>query len=282
MTGWGVVAEHNGHVPAVTPLVVVSGPTATGKTTAAAALAAATGVERWTASDRLVAALSGGTKAERLRSWLVHDTDTRRARSADADRATDLGLLADVQQVRRPVVVESAALPLLLPPDNTALLVRLAASLPVRAARLRLLVPALSEEQARTILTRKDRSTRAALRAAWGVDPEAVRACQWRADLVVTCPDPAGCPNPAQCAAITAELITAAYRVYRHYVAAGLASVPTAAVEHLTGLIDAHRTRVRRCTPLLTDRTGPLSVARWQRRLVAELDGNRNTESARR
>lgn len=271
------MVERNGHVPAVSPFVVLSGPTATGKTTAAGALAAATGVDRWTASDRLVAALAGGAKAERLRSWLVQDTDVRRVRSADADRATDLGLLTDVQQVQRPLVVESAALPLLLPPDNTALLVRLAASVMVRAARLRTLVPDLSDEQARTILQRKDRSTRAALRAAWGVDPEAVRACQWRADLVVQCPDTAGCPNPAQCAAITAELITAAYRVYRHYVAAGLATVPTAAVDHLTELIHAHRARVRRCTPLLIDRTGPLSVARWRRRLLIELDQAKET-----
>lgn len=266
------MVERNGHVPTVSQLVVLSGPTATGKTTAAGALVAATGADRWTASDRLVAALSGGTKAERLRSWLVQDTDVWRVRNADADRATDLGLLLDVQRVRRPLVVESAALPLLLPPDNTALLVRLAASLAVRAARLRMLVPDLSDEQARTILRRKDRSTRAALRAAWGVDPDAVRAYQWRADLVVQCPDSAGCPNPAQCATVTAELIVAAYRVYRHYVATSLATVPAAAVDQLTELIGAHRARVRRCTPLLVDRTGPLSVARWRRRLVIELD----------
>lgn len=260
------------------PLVVLSGPTAAGKSTAAAALAAAANIDQLTASDRLVTVLAGQAKADRLRSWLSTGTGSRRVRSAEADRATDLVLFTEVQCARRPLVVESAALPLLLPPNNAALIVRLAASLSVRAARLRRVLPKITDDEARIILTRKDRATRAALRSAWGLDPGAEQPGRWRADLVVECPDSPDCPDEHACAAATAHLLLAAYSVYRrHLVNSPIAD--STDVDHLRALLTAGCGRVRRCTPLLTDPRS-FSESRWRRRLLIELDRSRGIETA--
>jgi cytidylate kinase len=259
------------------PLVVVTGPTASGKSTIAAALAAAANMDRVTASDRLVAVLAGRVKADRLRSWLIADTDRRRTRNAEADRATDLVLLNEVQGARRALVVESAALPLLLAPNNTALIVRLAATIPVRAARLRRVLPDLTDDQARMIVIRKDRSTSAALRSAWGIDASAERPGRWRADLVLACPDSPRCPDERACAAAVAHLLAAAYAIYRRHLAGGPLSHSAVDVSRLHELIAADPARVRRCTPLLTD-PGTFSESGWRHRLLIELDRNRGTD----
>lgn len=258
--------------PPCTPLVVVTGPTATGKTTTATAVASAMGLERHVASDRLVAVLQGRPKADRLRSWLTQATDAHRVLSTEADRATDLSLLAAIQHARRPVVVESVSLPLLLPPNNSALIVRLSASSTVRAARVQRMLPELSRQEAQLIVRRKDKATRTAMRAAWGVDPGSVSAGHWRADLVVQCPGHDQSSEEQACAATTAQLVSAAYAVYRLYLTDGPLSAGTTAAERLRELIEEHRDHIGRCSPTLTDGAGPFTISRWQRRLSIEHD----------
>ncbi|GAB3487654.1 hypothetical protein FB471_6832 [Amycolatopsis cihanbeyliensis] len=257
---------------AVSPVVVVTGETCTGKSTAAAALGAAEGLECYTASDRLVTALRGQGKAERLRSWLSDEADQRR--HPDVDRATDLAVFQDVQVAGRPLVAESVSLPALLPPDTTALVVRLAARPPVRVARLGRLLPDLSVSQLRTILRRKDRSTVRALRAAWGVHPFPPPAAHWTADLVVQCPAQERCPDAQRCAESIDAVIAAAYRVYRMYLSAEVADA-TGAADRLREVIAGRRHHVRRCAPALLYPDTPVSVARWKRRLWTELAGTR-------
>lgn len=249
------------------PLAVLTGWTATGKTTAATALAEATDLRRFAVSDRLVTALGHQDKAARLRSWLTQDADSCRISGPEIDRAIDLRVLDDLDSATEPLVVEAIALPWLLPPvNNTALVIRVEASLAVRVDRLRGLLPDLTDTEAETILTRKDAATRVALRAAWGIDPAAAEAANWRADLVLGCPERDGCPDGQACADATAQVITAAYQVYRHRLATTDA---TAAEGWLRRAIDADPLRVLRCSPLLLGAAGHHQS--WRQRQLTEL-----------
>ena len=257
--------SHTGrNQPVLTPLVVLAGLSMAGKTTVATALAAATDLDHWTPSE-----LQKSELDEVTANRAGPGTDAVRAISSEAaDRITALATLAEFEHAHRPLVVESAALPLLLPPNNIALIVRLSARLPVRIGRLRAIRPELSGSDARTILRGKDHATRATMRPAWGVDPEAVGACQWRADLVVHCPDPESCSDPRECSIITTDLVIAAYEVYRGYLTVSPAATT---VHRLNELIGMNRKRIRRCAPLLTHPAAEFSVARWRNRLLIEL-----------
>lgn len=274
MTGTPL-SHTGGNQPVPMPLVVLAGPSVAGKTTVATALAAAADLDHWTPSE-----LQKSELDEVTTDRAGPGTDAVRAISSEeADRITALAMLAEFEHALRPLVVESAALPLLLPPNNLALIVRLSARLPVRIGRLRAIRPELSATAARTILRGKDhatRGTRGTMRPAWGVDPDAVGACQWRSDLVVQCPDAELCSDPRECAVITADLVIAAYEVYRGYLTVSPAATT---VHRLNELIRANRTRIRRCTPLLTDPAAEFSVSRWRNRLLIELDQARKADT---
>jgi len=240
------------------PLVVVSGPTAAGKTTIAAALAQLADLEQHTAAP-----------AEPLRDWLSVDAERHRPRRSDVDRLADLTLLRAVSTSGRPRVAESAALPMLLPVDNAALLVRVTASPLVRGRRLHAAAPDLTFAEARVVVARRDFATCAALRTAWGVDLAERSAARWRADLVVGCPHEDECPDEAGCTENVTNLIAAAFGVYENY----LAPTPAVGSVGLFGhLLKTYGGYVRRCTPLLTGLAGDYDVRRWRDRLMVELE----------
>jgi hypothetical protein len=153
-------------------------------------------------------------------------------------------------------------------------LVRLTASLRVRADRVHAILPDLAPSAPSRIIDRKDDAARAKIRAAWALAADAVRACEWRSDLVVQCPSPIQCSDPKECEAITVALVTAGYRVYRHYLGDG--STATTAIDDVLlfrDLLRAHPQRIRRCSPLLTDPADRFSEWNWRRRLLIELGG---------
>jgi hypothetical protein len=107
-----------------------------------------------------------------------------------------------------------------------------------------------------------------------------VGAWQWRSDLVVQCPDVESCSDPRECAAITADLVIAAYEAYRGHLAITPGTTATAAAHRLSELIGANRKRVRRCTPLLTDPGAEFSMSRWRHRLLIELEQARKAATS--
>lgn len=233
------------------PVIVLTGPSMAGKTTVAAALAATADIDRWSVAEQWESELDEVT----------------------ADRVASLEMLAELERARRPLLVESTVLPLLLPPHNLAFIARLSAGLPVRVDRLRAVRPELSALEARAELRRNDHAAQVRARPAWGVHLESIGATQWRSDLVVQCPDRNYCREPQVCAAITTDLVIAANEVYRGYMAGGPGG--PAAVRRLSELISAHPNRIRRCVPLLTDTGAEFTAARWRNRLLIELEQRR-------
>lgn len=173
--------------------------------------------------------------------------------------------------------MESVTLPWLLAPDNTALVVRLAASAAVRAGRVRRLLPELTLSEARTIVDRKDHSGNAVLRSAWGIVPDGTWTARWRADLVVGCHPNHGCVNDTMCTDIIAELVEAAYLVYRCYLDGIDASQ---AACDLRAKIAARSRHVQRCSPSLTEPTDAPTLSAWQHRLLFELRQTMTAEPA--
>ena len=262
--------------PTPPPVVVVSGQTAAGKTTLARRLAASTGLDRVVASDRLVTLLGGASKRTRLLAWLTQDLDQLRVARHEVDRLVDLETLTRLRQSRG-CVVESVTLPWLLAPDNTALVIRLSGSAATRAGRVQRMLPELTLDEARTIVDRKDNSGNAVLRSAWGVVPDGVWTARWRADLAVGCPRSHGCVNDAACAGIVADLVEAAYRVYRCYLDGIDASQ---AAGELRSRIAARRRHVQRCSRSLTEPTDTPTLSAWQHRLLFELRQTMKAEPA--
>ena len=262
--------------PTPSPVVIVSGQTAAGKTTLARRLAASAGLDQVVASDRLVTLLGGASKRTRLLAWLTQDLDQQRVARHEVDRLVDLETLTRLRQSRG-CVVESVTLPWLLAPDNTALVIRLTAAAVARAARVQRMLPELTLDEARTIVDRKDNSGNAVLRSAWGVVPDGVWTARWRADLVVGCHPGHGCVDDAACADIVADLAEAAYRVYRCYLD-GIDASQVAG--DLRSRIAAHSRHVQRCSPSLTEPTDIPTLSAWQHRLLFELRQTMKAEPA--
>jgi len=244
----------------VPPLVVVSGPTAAGKTTIAAALAELAELERHTAVT------------EPRRDWLSVDAESHRPRRSEVDRLADLTLLHAVSTSGRARIVESAALPTLLPVDNVALLVHVTASPLVRGRRVLASTPDLTFAEARIVVARRDFATCVALRTSWGVDLAERSATRWRADLLVGCPHEDECPDEDACTENVTNLVAAAFGVYENYLTQQPALAGAEAVALFGHLLAKYRGYVRRCTPLLIGLAGAYQVSRWQDRLRIELE----------
>jgi cytidylate kinase len=247
-------------VTGVPPLVLVTGPTAAGKTTIAAALAELAELERHAAPT------------EPILDWLSVDAETHRPRRSEVDRLADLTLLHTVSASGKPKIVESVALPMLLPVDNTALLVHVTASPLVRSRRILASEPDLTFAQARIVVARRDFATCVALRTSWGVDLAERSATRWRADLVVGCPHEDECQDEASCTENVTNLVTAAFGVYENYLTQQPALAGSEAVALFGHLLATYRGYVRRCTPLLIGLAGAYQVRRWQDRLRIELE----------
>ena len=226
------------NIRAALPTVVLCGRAVTGKSTLAARLASAASLER-------------------LRT-------VEQPRTTDERRRADLALL---RALDRPSVVESAALPHLLPVDNHALIVQLTASTPVRAQRLRSREPAMSESEAHHLLELTDATNHGQLRTSWGIDV-AGQGHRWRADLVLGCPHSRVCKDETGCTTIVAELLTAAYRAYTHY----LTGQAPDALARFTALRRQHPRHVRRCGPALLGPVPEFTAAAWRTRMHTELE----------
>lgn len=254
------------------PLVVLCGPTAVGKTTVAKELAKTASLLRVVGSDGLVAALGGASTSERLLSWLDFESANDRSIRPDMDREVDLTLLRDLAADPRPKVVESVVLPMLLPVDNTALIIRLVASQPVRARRVCGLLPDVTFPQARTIVDRKDFATCVALRSSWGIDIAERSAPGWRTDLSVGCPHEAECPNETACTDTVTALVRGAFAVYQCFLTGGPQPETADAAAEFFVLSRAHQDYMGRCTPLLLGYGGEHTTRRWRHRLLFELE----------
>lgn len=232
------ITPRNNRIDSPAPIVVLCGPTAAGKTTLAGRLAQATSVAN------LDPAPSGPT--------------------TDEQRLADLALL---RALDGPCVVESTALPHLLPVDNHTLVVRLTASTPVRARRFRHRKPEMSQTEAHHLLELADVTTHRQLRSSWGIDI-ATPASRWRTDLILGCPDQQTCPDEATCTDTVAGLLTAAFQVYVGY----LTSDPADALDRFTSLRRAHPAHVRRCGPALIGPVHEFTPAAWRTRTHTELE----------
>jgi hypothetical protein len=253
------------------PLVVVTGWTAAGKSTLAEQFAVA-GLAR-VAGSALLRPLLGDVvpdKAARLRSWLAGPV-AGVPRDGRADRLADLALLRLVTARPGGRVVDSAgSLPLLLPPINDALLVRLVATPAVRAERVRrLLDGTVSVDEAAQIVRRKDATTAAACLTAWGLDLSNP-VHQRRYDLILCCPDGDRCADAQRCKVAVASLADAAGRVYRCYLADDRDGA-AAAVTALLAAVGTYRSWVAWMCPLLTSRAD-VSRQRWRDRLDERID----------
>jgi hypothetical protein len=230
-------------------------------------LADTTDLEVVISSDRLVTALGDVPKDEHLRGWLTSNTTENQRRRPDVDRKVDLAVLQELSASARPRVVESVALPMLLPVDNVALIVELTGSLPVRARRIRDQLPGVSLSQARTIVDRKDYATCVALRNSWGIDIGQRSAARWRVDLSVGCPHPEECPTETRCTKTVIAIVRAAVAVYRSFLSHDSGQV----VVEFRKLVNANGGYVGRCMPLLLGPGSERTLPRWSRRLFAEL-----------
>jgi cytidylate kinase len=231
------------------PKVVVCGLTASGKSTFATRLAKIADLEH----------LPGPPGGEHVRG------------TSDEVRQADLALLDRLVDRDRPTIVESAALPYLLPVHNTALIVRLTASTPVRAHRLQTRTSS-SHAEARHQVELTDATMCARLRSTWGIDIADSRANRWRADLVLGCPHLRECPTEETCRDIVTVLLAGAYHVYENYVTSAPAadsSDATAQFNHLRRTFPAH---LRRYRPALIERSTEFSAAEWRHRMLGEVN----------
>lgn len=235
---------------ATQPAVVVCGPVASGKTTIARTLAEVATLERLPSSPE----------------------GERPTVTSDEARLADLELLRRLSERDRPAIVESAALPHLLPVDNTALIVQLTASTPVRIRRLHTRWPGSTFNAARQLLELADATTRSKLRAAWGIDIAEPRANRWRADLVLGCRHVRTCPDDNACTDIVATLLTAAYNVYENYVTTHPAVDGPDALQQFAHLRRTYPEHLRRCRAALTNPVAEFSATAWRNRMLTELD----------
>lgn len=224
------------------PLVILGGPAMSGKTTVADALARRVRAERRVAPAPTVVSGPGLSEDDQPTGSLAPKAGRpSHVFGSLVNRADDLELLHAASGRSRPMVIESATLPLLLQPDNDALIVRLTARLPIRVNRVRATRPAMSAGAARACLRSRDAITRNAFKATWGADLDAVGACQWRADLVVGCPEVQNCGREDNCEAAVIELVGATYAVYECFLhPAPRLSAITTARERLRELTAEH------------------------------------------
>jgi hypothetical protein len=247
------------------PLVIMTGWTASGKTTLTEHVSQA-GLQRVTGSSVLVPMLDGGatTKASRLLSWLSSPPPP--PRDGEADRLADLAVLRMVADAGGCVVESAGSLPLLLSPYNRALLIRLEADPPIRAARLRrLLDDRVAADEAVQIVERKDAATVAACARSWGI-ALAEPIHQRRYDLVIGCPDTQACADPGQCQRAMRALVDAVIPAYRCYLAADQ-QAGAARLAELEGVVEQFRPWVRRISSALTDPAAPITAHQWFDRL---------------
>lgn len=230
------ITPRNNRVDSPSPIVVLCGPTAAGKSTLAGRLAEA--------------------------AELASADSTAPGPTTDEQRLADLALL---RALEGPCVVESTTLPHLLPVDNHALVVRLTASTPVRARRLRRRVPEMSRTEAHHLLDLADATTHRRLRSSWGIDL-ATPASRWRTDLILGCPDQQACTDETACTDTVAALLTAAFRVYVGYLAGH------DALALFTRIRRAHPAYIRRCGPALIGPVREFTAAAWRTRTHTELE----------
>lgn len=226
------ITPRNNRVDSPPPVVVLCGPTASGKTTIAGRLEL----------DSIDVTPSGHT--------------------TDEQRLADLALLRELDS---PCVVESTALPHLLPVDNHALVVRLTASTPVRARRFRRRQPNISRTEAHHLLDLADATMHRQLRSSWGIDL-ATPATRWRTDLILGCPDQQACTDESACTDTVTALLTAAFQVYVGYLTGH------DALALFTRIRRAHPAHIRRCGPALIGPVREFTAAEWRTRTHTELE----------
>lgn len=245
-TSDSAAATPDDSVKTTRPIVVMSGPTASGKSTIARKLAEVANLER---PDR-----------EDVRG------------TSDEARLADLKLLRWLETRASPTIIESTALARLLPMGNSALLVQLTASTPIRTRRLQSRWSNSTYDQARQLLELTDATTCADLRSNWGIDVAQPQANRWRADLVLGCPHIRACADEGACTEIVATLATAAYNVYENYLANVLPVDGQEALAQFSRLLRMYPEHVRRCREALVGRVDEFSVDAWRQRMLGELD----------
>lgn len=228
------------------PIVVMSGPTASGKSTITRKLAEIANLEQ-------------------------PDAESERGTS-DQARLADLRLLRWLTNRDRPAIIESTVLARLLPVDNSALIVQLTASTPVRTRRIRSRWPDSTYTQARQLLELTDATACTELRANWGIDIAQPQANLWRADLVLGCPHVRTCPNEHTCTEIVTTMLTAAYNVYENYLTDTPGVAGEEALAQFAHLLRKYPEHVRRCREALVGRVDQFNVDAWRQRMLGELD----------
>ncbi len=228
------------------PTVVLCGPVAAGKSTIAGRLVETTDLHHLSAEV------------------------SRQSSLMDDRRRSDLKLLRELGCDGRPVLVESSTLPGLLPVNNSALIIRMVASPPVRAHRLRVRIPRMSYAARYNLLEVTDAMTCRQARSAWGIDIADDRANRWGADLVIGCPEVDGCTDEPACLDIVVMLLAAAYAVYESYLDSATDGRDAVAV--FRDLCRTYFEHVRRCTPALLNPVTQLTPDAWRDRMANELE----------
>lgn len=234
------------HSQTTRPAIILCGPTASGKSTIA---------------DQLAELVQGRRIVETAEASGLLD-DHRRA---------DLELLRKLEECRETAVIESAALPGLLPVNNTALIVHLTASAAVRGGRLSARSPKMSHAEAIGLVELTDAVLRDRLRDTWAIDTSP-KAERWAADLVVGCPHPEVCVDETDCIDTVTFLIAAAFRVYEQYVSAAPRDDRLVAVDRIRTFTGTSYEHVQRCTPALINPTNPITPQAWRNRRRTELE----------
>jgi len=232
------------------PIVIVCGPTASGKSTIASNLA----------------------EVAELEQPPTTSNDDRGPGTSDDTRLADLTLLRWLADRDRPAIVKSASIPRLLAVDNTALIVQLTASPPVRARRLQKRWPNSTYAEARHLLELTDATTCTELRSSWGIDISESRGNRWRADLVIGCPQVRTCDDERACTETVTDLLTAAYGIYENYVTANPAIEGPDALELFAHLRHTYPRYVRRLRPALVGPVREFTADAWRNRTLGELD----------
>ncbi len=268
----------------VTPVVVIAGPTAAGKTTLARDLETGRHLTRAhvSAFPADTDAARAARESERLLSWLrpepaltVNSTDVA------ADRLSGLATLATCDGARTATAVDTdGPAALLLSPRNATLLVKVDAAATVRAERVRRLFAGhVTPADALRIVMRKDTATVAAVRVAWGLDIADPAATTWRFDLIIRCPDEESCRSAQRCMEASRAMVRAAVSVYRRFLRN---EAGTDEVVRLATVAQRHRSWLVRIAPVLLDQQGPHTLARWRDRLREELAGRRGATDTKR